>query len=253
MVAPAASSARCAASPCISPSGRIGRTRSESPFEPRSAVLTVKTPGLRARLVGPQVERRPDEDVPEALDRALRLPTRAKLVPERLRSRARAPAHERLHDPHALAERDVPVAQQGGAGALDLGHPPVLVDHGQLERLAPDRAALADPREEAQVLGETAERDVLPVVGRRLGIALAPRQGLDRASERRPRLVQRHLVARVDQLESRAQAGEPSSHDRCSHRSSPAPTMRSLVSGESRREPSNTSNPRASMRSSVAR
>ena len=129
----------------------------------------------------------------------------------------------------------------------------MLVDHRQLKGHAPHRADLADAVEEAQVLGEAAERDVLPVVGRRLRVALAPRQRLHRAAERRPRLVQGHLVPAVHELERRAQAGEAAPDDRDSHRSSPAPMIRSFVSDESLTDPSKTSKSRDSIRSSVAR
>jgi hypothetical protein len=82
---------------------------------------------------------------------------------------------------------------------------------------------------------------VLAVVGRRLGIALAPRQRLHRPAERRPGLVQLDLVAGVGELERSAEPGQTPAHHSDLHRSSPAPTMRSFVSGESRREPSKTS------------
>ena len=129
----------------------------------------------------------------------------------------------------------------------------MLVEHGQLELQAANRARLADPVEEAQVLGEAAERDVLAVVGRRFGIAVAARQGLHGAAEGGPRLVHRYLMARVGQVERRRQPREPAAHDRHLHLKNPAPTMRSFVSGESRSEPSKTSKPRASIRSRVAR
>ena len=86
-----------------------------------------------------------------------------------------------------------------------------------------------------------------------LGVALPARQGLDGAAERRPGFVQRDIVAVVSQVERRRQPGEPAAHHGDLHLRSPAPTMRSFVSRESRSEPSKTSNPRASIRSSVAR
>ena len=76
-----------------------------------------------------------------------------------------------------------------------------LGDHRQREPRAQIRAALADAIEEAQVLGEATERDVLPVVGRRLGIAVARRQRLHCAAERRARLVHGHVDACIDELE----------------------------------------------------
>ena len=48
---------------------RPAGSRSAFARGPSSAVRTVKSAGLGARLVGAQVERRPDEDVPEAVDR----------------------------------------------------------------------------------------------------------------------------------------------------------------------------------------
>ena len=111
----------------------------------------------------------------------------------------------------------------------------------------------ADALEKAEVLGETAERDVLTVVRGRLRIAIPRRERLHRAAERRARLVQDDLVPGVDQLERRRQPRQPRSDDRDSHRMNPAPTIRSLVSGERCGGPSKTSKPEASIRSSVAR
>ena len=210
-------------------------------------------PGLGARLVRGQVERRADEDVPEALDRALRLAPGAQLAAEGLGVGRLVPAGKGAKDREPLAEGDVPVAEQRQRRAPDRRRAAALVEHGQVELQAAHRARLADPVEEAQVLREAAERDVLAVVGRRLGVAFAPRQGLHRPAERRPGLVQRHLVARVGQVERGRQPGEAAADDRDLHRRSPAPTMRSFVSRERRTEPSKTSNPRASIRSSVAR
>ena len=89
-----------------------------------------------------------------------------------------------------------------------------LVDHRQAQRLAAERARLADPGEEPLVGREAAERDVLAVVGRRRRVALALRQRLHRAAERRPRLVEHDLVPAVDQLERSRQAGEATADDR---------------------------------------
>src|SRR5205814_5164956 len=144
-----------------------------------------------------QVERRPDEDVPEALDRAVGLAAGAQLVAEGLRVGRLVPAGEGAQDREPLAEGDMPVAEQRERRAPDRRRPAMLVEHGQLELQAANRARLADPVEEAQVLGEAAERDVLAVVGRRFGIAVAARQGLHGAAEGGPRLVHRYLMARV--------------------------------------------------------
>src|SRR5438132_10730372 len=137
----------------------------------------------------------------------------------------------------------MPVAQYRERVRVDRGRAAVVAEHREPEPRAQDRASLADPPEEAEVLGEAAERDVLAVVGRRLRVALPPRQGLHRASEGRPRLVERHLVPGVRELEGRTQPREPSSYDGDPHLRSAAPKVRSFVSGESRSEPSKTSNP----------
>ena len=95
----------------------------------------------------------------------------------------------------AIAQRHVPVGEQRGRLGAIRARRSVLGDHRQREPRAQIRAAFADAVEEAEVLGEAAERDVLAVVGRRRGIAFALRQRLHRAAERRARLVQRHVGA----------------------------------------------------------
>ena len=83
---------------------------------------------------------------------------------------------------------------------------------------------------------------MLAVVGRRRRIALALGQRLHGAAERRPRLVERDGVALVGELERGREPGQPASDDGGVHgRSTPAPTMRSFVSGESCGGPPNTS------------
>ena len=94
---------------------------------------------------------------------------------------------------------------------------------------------------------------MLAVVGRRLGVALAFRQRLDGAAERRPGLVHCHLDARVDELERRGKARQPAAHDGDLHRSSPRATTASLARVDSRHDRSKTSKPFASMRSSWPR
>jgi hypothetical protein len=212
-------------------------------------------PRLRARLVHAQVEGRAHEDVPEAIDRHVRGAVAAKERPERLAIMRSRTSHARGHEREAQAvpERQVPVREERRQAGLDLGDGAVFPDDGQHERLPPNRASLADPLEEAEVLREAAERNVLPVVRSGLRIAFAPRQGVHRAAEPRASFVEHHLVALLDKLERCAETRETPSDDGDSHRRSPAPTMRSFVSGESRTEPSKTSNPRASIRSSVAR
>ena len=74
---------------------------------------------------------------------------------------------------------------------------------------------------------------MLAVVGRRGWIAFALRQRLHGAAERRPRLVERHGVALVGELERGREAGQPAADDGRLHLSSPPATMRSFVSAES--------------------
>ena len=104
-----------------------------------------------------------------------------------------------------------------------------------------------------EVLREAAERDVLAVVRRRLRIAFALRQRLDGAAERRSRLEHRHVGARVDEVECRGEPREAASDDDRLHRTSPFATTASFAGAESRVFSPKTSNPFASMRSSVAR
>ncbi len=59
---------------------------------------------------------------------------------------------------------------------------------------------------------------MLAVVRRRLRVALALRQRLHGAAERRARLEQRHLGARVDEVERRREAGEAAPDDRRPYR-----------------------------------
>ena len=113
-------------------------------------------------------------------------------------------------------------------------------------------AALADPVEEAEVLGKAAERDVLAVVRRRLRVAVALRQRLHGAAERRPRLVHGDVGARVHQVERRSQSGEPAADD-CDLHSRFRATTPSFARVERRHDASKTSKPFASMRSSWPR
>src|SRR3954471_23722306 len=124
--------------------------------------------------------------------------------------------------------------------------------HRQYERAPDIRTSLADPVEERQVLRKAAERDVLAVVRRRRRVALTLGERLHRAAECRPRFVERHVVARVDEIERCGEAGQAASDDGGPHQR-PCPTMRSFVSAERCGGPSKTSKPRSSMRSSVAR
>ena len=145
------------------------------------------------------------------------------------------------------------VCEQCAKARLDRRDRAVLAEHRQREPRAEVRAPFADPVEEAEVLGETAERDVLPVVGGRLGVALALGQRLHGAAQRRPCLEHRYGMARVGEVERRREAGQAPSYDRHLHGRSPFATTASLRGVESRGFSPNTSNPRASIRSSVSR
>src|SRR3954454_19725171 len=98
------------------------------------------------------------------------------------------------------------VAEERKRRRRDRGAAAALVEHRELQRHAPHRGRLADPLEEAQVLGEAAERDMLAVVGLRVQVGIAPRKRLYSAAQPRPRLVERHLVPGVHELERRTQA-----------------------------------------------
>ena len=182
-------------------------------------------------------------------------PSRRSVEPNVSPSRGVRLAHAREHerDAHAVAQRQMPVGDERRRRRADARHGAVLGDHRQREARAQHRAALADPVEEAQVLREAAERDVLAVVGRRLGIAVARGQRLHGAAERRPRLVERHLRAGVDEVERRRQPCEAAPHDRDPHRTSPRATTASFAGVESRHDGPKTSKPFASMRSSWPR
>jgi hypothetical protein len=146
----------------------------------------------------------------------------------------------------------VPVGEQAETGA-DRRGAAALVNDRQAQRLAPKPCFFANPADEPPIRMEAAERDVLAVVRRRIGIALSLGQRLHRAAERGPGLVHRHLVTRVDEVERGGESGEPATHHRNLHLRSPVPTILIFVSVDSRGGPSKTSNPPASTRSSVAR
>jgi hypothetical protein len=136
----------------------------------------------------------------------------------------------------------VPVAEETQAGA-DRRGPAAPVDHRQPQRLPAECLCRADTREEAPVGREAAERDVLAVVGRRRGIALALGERLHGTAERRPGLVKDDLVTRVDELERRREPGEAAADDgdaASSQRNEPA-TIRSFVGSDRRGGPSKTS------------
>ena len=148
----------------------------------------------------------------------------------------------------------MPVPQQRPAGS-GRSSPifPRLVDHRQPEPRPQIRTALADALEKAEVLGEAAERDVLAVVRRRLGIAVTRRERLHRAAERRTRLVEDDLRARVHELERRGEPREAAADDCDLHRKTPRATTASFAGVESRVLPWKTSKSFASIRSSVER
>ncbi len=114
---------------------------------------------------------------------------------------------------------------------------------GKASRVRRNEPPLADPVEEAQVLGEAAEPDVLAVVGRGLRISLPLRERLNGAAERRPRLEHRHGVARVDEVERRREPREPTAHHRDLHGRSSFATTASLRGVESRTFSPKTSKP----------
>ena len=109
------------------------------------------------------------------------------------------------------------IGQHARQRRADLRDLPVCVNDRQSEPRPQIRTALADALEKAEVLGEAAERDVLPVVRRRLGIALARRECLHRAAERRPRLVEDDVRARVHELERRGEPCQATADDRHPH------------------------------------
>ena len=211
--------------------------------------------GVRIGLVRAEIQRRPDEHVPEAFDRtrggAESPQQRAeRLAFARLRTAA-ARRDDRNQQP--LAQGQMRVGDQRRQAGPDRRVRAVLADHRQSERPPQVRPALADPLEKLEVLRKTAERDVLAVVGRRNRIAFAFRQRLHRSSQCRPRLEQRDVVARIHELERGGAAGEPAADDDGLHRRQPSPTIRSFASAERCVGPAKTSKPEASIRSSVAR
>src|SRR5205823_8664316 len=97
-----------------------------------------------ARLARGQVERRAEEDVPEALDRVRRLTAGAQLAAEGLGVNGLVPAGKGAEDRQPLPEGDVPVADQRERRASDRRPAAALVEHGQLELQAAHGARLVD-------------------------------------------------------------------------------------------------------------
>ena len=169
----------------------------------------------RARLVRAQVEGRADEDVPEALDLHVGGAEPAEQRAEGLAVvRGSAPqCDQRPDNLKALPRGQVAVPEDGERRAADGGDGRILADHGQLEPPSPVGAAFADALEEGEVLREAAERDVLPVVGRRRRVAVALRERLDGAAQRRPRLGELDIVTGIDELERGGEARQPAADD----------------------------------------
>ena len=147
----------------------------------------------------------------------------------------------------------MPVGEERGERRTDLGDGAILGEHRQGESLPDVGPGFADPVEKAEVLREAAERDVLAVVGRRIRIALALRQRLYRATERRTSLVERHVDACVDEVERRGETGQSAADNGSPHRTRPRATTASLLRVERRHDRSKTSKPFSSMRSSCPR
>ena len=67
----------------------------------------------RVRVLAAEVERRPHEDVPEAVDRGIGLPVRAEEIGEGALGRVKPGRPcEQPEDPQPVAERDVGVAEK---------------------------------------------------------------------------------------------------------------------------------------------
>jgi hypothetical protein len=140
-----------------------------------------------------------------------------------------AEAQGGTRDLEALAHRQVAVAQQLHRAGADRGDPAALVDHGHVEREPLEARRLAEILDEAEVGGAAAQRDVLAVVRRRRRVALALRQRLDGAAERRAGLQHHHLVALGAQVERSCCARDAAADDDGPHSgTSPRPTMASL-------------------------
>ena len=89
-----------------------------------------------------------------------------------------------------------------------------------------------------------------PLSGGGSGSSSRSGQRLHSAAERRARLVDGDVDARIDEVERSCEAREPAAHDGDLHRSRPRATTASFAGVESRHDASKTSKPFASMRSS---
>ena len=209
----------------MAPSGLAGRITSAAAALPSSAVRTVKTPIAALASSARRLSAgRTNTSQKRSICRS-EAPSRRRSVPNVSPSSpcARRSASRTRTTPSRSRAGRWPVAEDRERRAADRGDARVLADHGQREALPPVGAALADPVEEAQVLLEAAERDVLPVVRRRRRVAVALGQRLDGAAERRARLEQRHLVAAVDELERGGEPGQAAADDGDLHGARPSP------------------------------
>ena len=184
-----------------------------------ASVVGLEEPGAKDHggqgqggLVGPHVERRQHDQVPQALDGPGTLAVSGQPGAEALPIERRigqveaAQGQQGPAEPEAVGHRDVPVPQerggqvQGGGrpGAGD-GRPPTPGSkHGEVEAgLEVDLVAGADATEEVPVGGATAQKDVLAVVEPH-PIAL---EGPGETAELGPSLHEDHLESALGTLE----------------------------------------------------
>ena len=175
----------------------------------------------------------PDEDVPEAVDRRLRL---AEPAQERARSvspscvagSSRPSRRATRATPSRSRDGQVPVAQERrSAPAPSSATLPSSSITGSCSGSRRTEPACPIRARKREVLRAAAERDVLAVVGRRRRVALALGQRLHRAAERRPRLEEGHLVAGVGEVERRGEPGQAAADDHGPHAASRAGRDRS--------------------------
>ena len=186
-----------AASPCIQPSGRVGRIEVARLAGGEQRRADGEDAPLRAHLVGAEVQRRADEDVPEAVDRASRAPSSRSSAPNVCVGQA-----TRREAAHAHVPRGAGRGAEGGGS-------------GETSRRAPDRRRCGRPRRSPAARARAGGTEppspmrsrkrrysvkqpsamCWPLSGGGDGIALALGQRLHRAAERRPRFVERDLVA----------------------------------------------------------
>src|SRR3954451_21715254 len=100
------------------------------------------------------------------------------------------------------------VAEERQRAGPDHGNGSVLGDDGQFQRLPADRLPLPDRVQKREVRVETAERDVLSVVRRRIRVAFASREGLHSPTQGWTRLQQRHLMPVVEKPKRGREPGQ---------------------------------------------